>query len=118
MESCIASELFGPEVELTTSISTTTSEIMGLDSSFCQKNPCLKLLAAMLERTAEDLMGRGSSHCGIRGEMETRELIRKARHFVLNKDNAPFSFVWICEHLDMDAELLEREMLKRCAHAN
>jgi len=56
------------------------------------------LVAAVLYRALVDL------------EETDLEIQKSALHFFRCKEIAPFSFLWICQHLDLDAGVLLREL--------
>lgn len=75
--------------------------------------PCLALLRAAFANLMADLAGNGKvSQGSVEGLKRRRTLQLEARSYIRDTSNEAWSFNWLCEHLDVDAEWF-RLQLKR-----
>ena len=65
-----------------------------------------QLLASILIRTMLDLKGQT-----VIANWESPATVIQARAWVSCDSNEPFSFKWICEHLDLDPDIIRAGML-------
>lgn len=65
-----------------------------------------QLLASILIRTMLDLKGQT-----VISNWETSDITKQARIWVNCDSLEPFSFRWICEHLDLDPKIIREGML-------
>jgi len=83
---------------------------MGMDGSCIETTArCRALLVAMMSQLIDETTGRGVvNEGGAEGERLRENLKWDALLFILDDSPAPFSFLWICEALDIDAEAFRK----------
>lgn len=108
----ITQELSSRRFTLRTSFGTTDME------SSCPEQiaRCQALCAAMLINVIMDLRGEGvTNKSGEEGRNKRMSLRREARAFVMDDSTERFSFLWLCEQLDVDvAKFIREEVEGRC----
>lgn len=78
-------------------------------------NPYHRLLAGILLQAATDIKPYGeyrpTTYSNLVRGRERQQYQDEAREFVEDQSEEPFSFNWICYHLEIDPQVLRRKML-------
>lgn len=67
--------------------------------------PCYRLLWAVLERTVKDALR-------VSGRISNREH-KEAHEYLLSDSTEPWSYFWVCEHLDVDPLVVLDRLVKK-----
>lgn len=82
------------------------TETMDLADSLSMTDAgCLSLLVAVMQNAIEEV--RGEAVIGGNDVPAYRKALqKKARRYILSENIAPFSFLWICEQLNIDTHFI------------